>query len=564
LKKPGDTLERYVVDALLGRGGMGEVYEARDTRLGRKVALKVLPPGAGGEADERMLREARAAAAFEHANAVVVYDVGEADGERYIAMELVRGRPLRAYVRDATVPIARKLRWLVDVARALGAAHRSGLVHRDVKPDNVMVREDGVVKVLDFGIARRAQKVDPSAPTEVSTPELATLTAAGVVVGTPLYAAPEQLRSEPLDGRADEFAWGVMAYELLAGAPPWTAGDAVGLLAQILSGEPAPLRAAAPDVPQEVERVVLRALAKRPADRFDDLDAVADALEPFADALAPTGRAAAAAGSALMPPSASSAASAPIGVASAAPPTRSRKALRWALRIGVGVLALPGALIVVALVVGAFTGHLHIALPRGDAGADAGAPVVAALACTDAKVEGPSASPAVAHAVGVGACARVASEIGVDWRGGPGSAPLVVTVGPADGGAGVAARLELAGRTASATGSAPLDAVAAAVGDLAKQVDAPPMSADTIAAWGAKDAASARRIERVWRRMVLNVAVDDVAEIKAADAADPESPWPPAFEALAAVGGSEAMIDAADRAIARVGKLPDARAGCAG
>jgi len=210
MKRPGDKVERYLIEAVLGRGGMGEVYEALDTRLGRRVALKLLPADADAGDNQRMMREARAAAAFAHPNVVVVYDVGEVLGSTYIAMELVRGKVLRAFVGDAAIPRARRLRWLCDVAQALAAAHEAGLVHRDVKPDNVMVRDDGTVKVLDFGIARRqASRVDPSAPTAVDNSAIGTLTEAGVVVGTPLYAAPEQLRSEDLDGRADQFAWGV-------------------------------------------------------------------------------------------------------------------------------------------------------------------------------------------------------------------------------------------------------------------------------------------------------------------------------------------------------------------
>ncbi len=549
MKKPGDTVERYVVDALLGAGGMGEVYEARDTRLGRKVALKLLRPDAADDADERMLREARAAAGFEHPNAVVVYDVGEAEGSRYIAMELIRGRSLRAFVGDASVPLARRLRWLVDAARALAAAHRSGLVHRDVKPDNVMVRDDGVVKVLDFGIARRTGRVDPSAPTEAEAAPLPTLTAAGMIVGTPLYAAPEQLRSEPLDGRADQFAWGVTAYELCTGAPPWTAGDSVGLLSQILSGEVAPLRGAVPALPEDVERVVLRTLAKKAADRFEDLDAVADAIEPFAEAAASTGR---------LTGVPSTGATGTAGLGPAARPTRGRVALRWALRLGVAVLALPGVLIVGALVFGAATGKLNV-IGR-DGGADAGPAVVAALACSDAKVDGPSASPALARALGIGACARLAAEVGVDWRGGDGSRPLSVHVGPADGGAGVTARLELDGRVAQSTAALPLDAVAGAVRALAKDVAPPPMSDADVHAWGAKDAASARRIERLWRRIVLNLVSDDAVAIKELVEVDPASPWPHAFEALAAVGGSASLTDAADRTLARLDRLPPARA----
>jgi eukaryotic-like serine/threonine-protein kinase len=167
--KPGDTFERYTIDAAIGHGGMGVVYRAHDSRLDRRVALKVLGGGVDrgqGDGDARLLREARAAAALDHPNAVSIFDVGEHEGATYIVMELVSGRTLREVVGDASVPVATRVTWLADVARALAAAHRRGLVHRDIKPENVMVRDDGVVKVLDFGIARRiAGQVDPSAPT---------------------------------------------------------------------------------------------------------------------------------------------------------------------------------------------------------------------------------------------------------------------------------------------------------------------------------------------------------------------------------------------------------------
>ncbi len=199
-------------------------------------------------------------------------------------MELVRGAALRSFVGDASAPIGRRIRWLVDVARALGAAHRRGVVHRDVKPDNVMIRDDGAVKVLDFGIARRQDGlVDPSAPTEAGA-SLGTLTERGAIVGTPRYAAPEQLRAEPLDGRTDEFSWGVMAYELLSGSLPWGDDDStLTLLSKVLSADPPPLGERAPDLPPAVVSAVTRALAKRPDDRFATIDEAADALEPFAD-----------------------------------------------------------------------------------------------------------------------------------------------------------------------------------------------------------------------------------------------------------------------------------------
>jgi serine/threonine-protein kinase len=280
--KPGSSFERYTIDALIGQGGMGCVYRAHDPRLERSVAIKVISDGGvSPESTSRLLREARGAAALDHPNAVAIFDVGEAEGTPYIVMELVDGQTLRGAVGQATVPTDLKVGWLVDVARALAAAHRKGLVHRDVKPENVMVRADGVVKVLDFGIARRtAADVDPTAATSQALP---TLTAEGSRLGTPLYMAPEQIRGDGLDGRADQFSWGVLAYELLGGRPPWRGGaDALAIAASILTDDPAEAVLSAAGVPARVRAVVLRALSKRPAFRFASMDDVVRALEAAA------------------------------------------------------------------------------------------------------------------------------------------------------------------------------------------------------------------------------------------------------------------------------------------
>jgi eukaryotic-like serine/threonine-protein kinase len=287
--KPGDRFERYTIEAPLGQGGMGCVYRAHDPRLGRRVALKVISDREGGsdttrdgDASARLQREARAAAALDHPNAVAIFDVGEHEGVPYIVMELVLGHTLRPEIGDASVSLSTRVAQLADVARALAGAHRRGLVHRDIKPENVMVRDDGMVKVLDFGIARRAGgDVDPQATTQ--TPALPTLTVEGVKLGTPVYMAPEQIRGDTLDGRADQFAWGVLAHELCTGRLPWRgAGDVLAVVASILT-EPAdrePLAQAG--VPRAVQDVLLRTLAKRPDDRFGSMDDVVRALEAAA------------------------------------------------------------------------------------------------------------------------------------------------------------------------------------------------------------------------------------------------------------------------------------------
>jgi tetratricopeptide (TPR) repeat protein len=286
--RPGDRFDRYVIEAAIGQGGMGRVYRAEDTKLHRRVALKVLTadkdgdPGRWQEAAARMLREARSAAALDHPCAVSIFDVGEVDGTPYIAMELVPGKNLRYLVGAADVPWERKLRWLLDVGAALAAAHDAGLVHRDVKPENVVLRDDGRVKVLDFGIARRS-----SIPTEATGPRGSgeTVTAQGIVVGTLQYMAPEQLAGKPFDGRADQFAWAVTAYELFAGHVPWPpADDALATAAAVLTQPPPPLGPLAPYLPEPVAAAIHRALAKAPDERFASMGEILKALEPYAAA----------------------------------------------------------------------------------------------------------------------------------------------------------------------------------------------------------------------------------------------------------------------------------------
>ncbi|MEI7893455.1 MAG: protein kinase, partial [Myxococcales bacterium] len=277
--KTGDIFERYTIDGFLGQGGMGTVYRAHDTRLDRRVAIKIISDTArGGDAPARLVREARAAAALDHPNAIAIFDVGEHEGAPYIVMELVVGHTLRESVGGA-VPMATGLRWLTDMAHALSAAHKRGLVHRDIKPENVMVRDDGVIKVLDFGIARRAGgAVDPKGPTQASA--LATLTRTGAAMGTPLYMAPEQIRSGGLDGRVDQFAWGVVAYELLTGRLPWKGGDdPFAAVASVLTDavDGTPLDAAGVSV--HVKAVILRTLSKKREERFDNMDDVVQALD---------------------------------------------------------------------------------------------------------------------------------------------------------------------------------------------------------------------------------------------------------------------------------------------
>jgi serine/threonine-protein kinase len=278
----GDRFGRYVIEGLLGAGGMGEVYRAYDEVLHRRVALKVLRADREGIDDagagvRRVLREARMAASLDHPNVVAIHDVGEHEGTSFLVMELVNGRSLRTLV-GADVASSERLRWLADAARALAAAHRAGLVHRDVKPENVLLRDDGVIKVLDFGIARAtvlgaSHAAAGPVPTGVSPAAWTGGARDGEssVAGTPAYMAPEQIRGESLDARVDQFAWGVMAYELLTGHLPWTC-DAATLLTAVLTQAPPPLDPSSMGVTPAVTLSISRAMRKRREERFASME----------------------------------------------------------------------------------------------------------------------------------------------------------------------------------------------------------------------------------------------------------------------------------------------------
>jgi eukaryotic-like serine/threonine-protein kinase len=267
----GQTFGHYRILELLGEGGMGEVYLAEDTRLGRKVALKLLPGHL--EKDARRLRrferEARAAAALSHPNVCVIHDVDEtADGQHFITMEHVEGETLRERIGRGRMRLEESLGTAVQVASALAAAHAAGIVHRDIKPENIMVRPDGQIKVVDFGLAKLMEEQSAFINPETAT-KLPAKTELGMILGTVSYMSPEQVhRSLDVDARADIWSLGVVLYEMVAGRLPFDGATPSHTIVAITDQEPPPLSQYFDDVPQSLEKVVKRALAKDPAARY--------------------------------------------------------------------------------------------------------------------------------------------------------------------------------------------------------------------------------------------------------------------------------------------------------
>lgn len=270
----GKTIAHYQVTAKLGAGGMGEVYRAQDTQLGRQVAIKIVKVDRWEDvsARERLLREARAAAALNHPNICTVHEVGEAQGQAYIVMELIEGRPLSELIPDHGLPLHTLLRYARQIAAALAHAHERGLVHRDLKPSNIVVTGEGNAKVLDFGLARRLPDAEQNAPTE----SLASLTVPGTIVGTLAYMPPEQLRGEPADARSDVWALGVVLYQMATGSRPFCGRTSFELSAAILSQ---PVRDLPARTPAELRAVIDRCLAREPGRRYARGGEVRAALE---------------------------------------------------------------------------------------------------------------------------------------------------------------------------------------------------------------------------------------------------------------------------------------------
>ena len=273
----GARLGPYEVVALLGSGGMGEVYRARDARLGRDVAIKVLPVDFTADAErlKRFEREARATAALSHPNVLAVHDTGTHDGIPYLVEELLEGESLRDRLRLGPIPVRKAVGIAVQIAHGLAAAHEKHIVHRDLKPANLFLTTDGTVKILDFGLAKLVESVPPeNAETESFEPGGAT--ELGRALGTTAYMAPEQARGSSVDSRTDLFAFGVVLYEMLAGERPFRGATITAIVAAILTEDAPPLPGR---VPPALQRIVSQCLEKRPEDRFSSAHDLALALE---------------------------------------------------------------------------------------------------------------------------------------------------------------------------------------------------------------------------------------------------------------------------------------------
>jgi eukaryotic-like serine/threonine-protein kinase len=287
---PGTRLGPYEIVSPLGAGGMGEVYRARDTRLGRDVAVKVLLPEVSGDDSRRhrFEQEARSASALNHPNIVTVYDVGSVDSTIYLAMELVEGRTLREMLADGALPSRKVLDVAVQVADGLAKAHEAGLVHRDLKPENLIVSKDGFVKILDFGLAKLTEMTSSDGVSSLQTMAGAPGTVPGTVMGTVGYMSPEQASGRDVDFRSDQFSFGSILYEIATGQRAFQRNTGAETLTAIIREEPVPVGQANPRVPAPVRWIVERCIAKEPEERFASTKDLARDLRSLRDHLSET------------------------------------------------------------------------------------------------------------------------------------------------------------------------------------------------------------------------------------------------------------------------------------
>ncbi len=343
---PGTQLAQYTVISMLGAGGMGEVYLAEDTRLGRKVALKLLAPEL--TLNQRGLRrfeqEARAASALNHPNILTIYEFGEANGLHFIASEYVDGVTVRAKMAAGAIDLNIAVEIAIQIASALSAAHDGGIIHRDIKPDNVIVRNDGLVKVLDFGIAKLAERRLGQTTRRTGSTVTSSISEIGLVIGTAKYMSPEQARGVDIDARSDIFSLGSVMYEMVTGRCAFSGATTSDVIAEILKVEPPPPIEFAPETPVEIERIIEKALRKDRLTRYQSVRDLLIDLQDYKKNAEFEAKLAGQAGIARVK-SDSGRKTPPRGIAVAAPPDRMSPAKKWMLAAVVAALiAVLGAL----------------------------------------------------------------------------------------------------------------------------------------------------------------------------------------------------------------------------
>ncbi len=279
------TLSHYRIISKIGAGGMGEVYLAQDTRLDRKVALKILPAELAANQDRmrRFVQEAKAAAALNHPNIAHIYEIGETDGTNFIAMEFIEGQTLREKIHRERTELRRLLRFLQHAAEGLARAHAAGIVHRDLKPDNIMITQDGHAKILDFGLAKLIEQAAApnSDSSEVATAVMPQHSTPGTVMGTIGYMSPEQAqaKTKDIDQRSDVFSFGCILFEAATGKKPFEGESIIKSLHMVVYEQPPLIADLKPSAPLELQRIVRRCLAKDPDDRYQSIKDVAIELK---------------------------------------------------------------------------------------------------------------------------------------------------------------------------------------------------------------------------------------------------------------------------------------------
>jgi serine/threonine protein kinase len=286
---PNTTLAHYTVISKIGAGGMGEVYRARDSRLARDVAIKLLPPEVSTDSDrlQRFEQEARATSALNHPNILTVYDIGTHEGSPYIVAELLEGEELRERLDAGTIPLRKVIDCAQQIVSGLSAAHEKGIVHRDLKPENLFVTKDERIKILDFGIAKLSEPGAAATGSEDATRRA--LTNPGAIIGTVGYMSPEQVRGQPTDHRSDIFSFGAILHEMISGRRAFRRETMAETMTAILKEEPAELGATNPNVSPALERIVNRCLEKKPERRFQSTADLSFALQALSQPTSSSG-----------------------------------------------------------------------------------------------------------------------------------------------------------------------------------------------------------------------------------------------------------------------------------